>query len=291
MIIINEFTEKALTERLEVIRKEAKHSRCVHLKLSRTHIPVNSVTPTIQQYIEANIETTEQYQLFICEDGDAYLIGNNIASKEIQFFLIYLANTLHIEMKPITTVYELPAQVYAVLTSVDEKIQRQLTKKITIKHGEENVKITQKRHSILSVMNEESAKNTILINRKSHTKPQIMVIEDDSFTRQLVINIMQKQYAISGTGNPSEALKMYIRLAPEILFLDINLPDVTGHELLERIIALDPHAYVVMLSGNADKDNITTAINKGAKGFVGKPFTKDKLLQYIEKRLTIQPSI
>lgn len=286
MIIIQEYAEKALTERLETIKQEAKHSRCVTLKFSSTPITASSAIPTIQQYLETNVETTEQYQLFICEDGDAYLLGNNIASKDIQMFLMYLEKTLNIDIRSMATLYELPAQIYPVLTSVDEKIQRKANIKNTAMSAIEQSKQQQKRHSILSVVNEEHAKSAIIKQRKERTRPQIMVIEDDSFTRQLVINLLQKQYAIAGTGTSSEALKMYVRLAPDILFLDINLPDISGHQFLERIIELDPNAYIIMLSGNADRENIVHAISKGAKGFVGKPFTKDKLLQYIEKRLS-----
>ncbi len=92
---------------------------------------------------------------------------------------------------------------------------------------------------------------------------------------------------MTGLSVATYALDKYTNIAPDILFLDINLPDVTGHELLEKILILDPDAYVIMLSGNCDRDNITQAISKGAKGFIAKPFTKDKLFQYIDRCPTI----
>lgn len=283
MIIIQEYAEKALTKRLEIIRKEAKPARCIHIRFASTDIPINTITPTIKHYIESNIETTEQTQLFICTDGDAYLIGHHIATKDIQFFLKYLGDTLEIDILTIATLYELPTKIHAVLTSVDTKIQQQDAQKISVETSNAQAKEHKKRSAILHVINKDTARSSIINTRKKRVKPQVMVIEDDAFTRQLVLNIMRKQYPIEGTGKPAEALSMYIKLAPNVLFLDINLPDVTGHELLERILEIDPNAYVVMLSGNADANNITAAMAKGAKGFVGKPFTKDKLLQYIDK--------
>jgi two-component system chemotaxis response regulator CheY len=73
-----------------------------------------------------------------------------------------------------------------------------------------------------------------------------------------------------------------------VLFLDIGLPDIDGLKVLERIFKLDPQAYVVMFSGNGSKEHIMRAVELGARGFVGKPFTKEKLFQYIEKSPFVQ---
>jgi two-component system chemotaxis response regulator CheY len=127
----------------------------------------------------------------------------------------------------------------------------------------------------------------IISRRASRETPELMMIEDDAFSRRLVENVLQKQYSITGLGEATLALETYARIAPDLLFLDIDLPDVTGHELLEKILKLDPNAYVIMLSGNCDRENITQAMSKGAKGFVAKPFTRDKLFQYITRCPTI----
>ena len=90
------------------------------------------------------------------------------------------------------------------------------------------------------------------------------------------------------TGDGQGALMGYVNKAPDVLFLDIGLPDIDGHAVLEKIFKLDPDAYVVMFSGNKDRDNVMKAVELGAKGFVGKPFTSEKLLQYIQKSPFIQ---
>ena len=71
----------------------------------------------------------------------------------------------------------------------------------------------------------------------------------------------------------------------EELILDINLPDVTGHDLLERILLIDPDAHVIMLSGNADQTNIVQAMSKGAKGFIAKPFELKELRDELHRLL------
>lgn len=146
----------------------------------------------------------------------------------------------------------------------------------------------QRRRSAILKGDLKSPAANINQRRARREKSCVMVIEDDAFTRQLVKNAIQKQHDVTALGEATHALDTYASLAPDVLLLDINLPDVTGHELLERIMQIDPSAYVVMLSGNVDSHNVHQAISKGAKGFIGKPFTKDKLMQYIKNCPTIR---
>ena len=114
-----------------------------------------------------------------------------------------------------------------------------------------------------------------------------MVIEDDAFSRRLVEKVMKNVCTLTSLGSAETALDAYTLSAPDMLFLDINLPDVSGLDLLEKIRKIDPNAYIVMLSGNADRVNITTAMQLGARGFVAKPFTTEKLFQYVNRCPTI----
>lgn len=111
---------------------------------------------------------------------------------------------------------------------------------------------------------------------------QVMLVEDDPVTRRMVSNIVKDKYSLITAKDALEAVANYLMYAPDIVFLDINLPDVSGFHVLHQIIACDPKAYVVMFSGHSYLDNITTALGNGASGFVAKPFRKEKLTHYIE---------
>ena len=76
--------------------------------------------------------------------------------------------------------------------------------------------------------------------------------------------------------------------APDAVLLNIGLPDASGLEVLKCIRALDPYAYVVMLTGQASRENVLQATQLGAKGFIGKPFTSEKLLSCIAKSPFVQ---
>lgn len=283
MIIIREQTEKKLVERLEALRKNHEIARCLAFHFTGELEYFESIISHIIRYVEKHLEINYQHQLYICEDKNVYLLGQMMAPKILQNLAEEVAQEFNIDAEDLTTLYELPGHIYPLLSKLDDTLQKENNEKREAKHQALTAEEQKKHRSILSVVNEEGAKETIIRKRMHRKHKEVLIIEDDSFTRQLVVNLLQKRCFIKGIGNPANALSTYVAMAPDITFLDINLPGVSGHELLRRIMQLDPKAYVVMLSGNADKQNITEAIQQGAKGFIGKPFTKDKLLQYLEK--------
>lgn len=118
--------------------------------------------------------------------------------------------------------------------------------------------------------------------KSKRTIPYVLLVEDDEMTRRLVATMFKEQYHVITAANAKEALSKYLTNAPDIVFLDINLPDHDGFQVLKKILENDPEAYVVMFSGNSYIDNITHALTIGASGFVAKPFNGDKMRHYID---------
>ena len=118
--------------------------------------------------------------------------------------------------------------------------------------------------------------------RKARLPLHILLVEDDPITRRLVTQLFKENYAVITAKDGQEALTNYLLHAPDLVFLDINLPDASGFAVLRAILASDPDAYVVMFSGNSYLDNVTHALNMGASGFVPKPFKREKMNHYIE---------
>jgi CheY-like chemotaxis protein len=127
----------------------------------------------------------------------------------------------------------------------------------------------------------------LLEERKNRKGVHILLVEDEPFTLKLIEGILQENTIIKATDG-EEAVEAYMLNAPDIVFLDINLPGLDGHKVLQQIIAFDPDSYVVMLSGNTLMKDISHALNRGAKGFVVKPFPKEKLLNYVELCKTVK---
>ncbi|MDX1975923.1 MAG: response regulator [Rickettsiales bacterium] len=286
MIIIDQDTDRTLANTLEKFRAEEKHARCIYFRLSNQQTAdvgfKDKLVASAKQHI-ATIDT----QVFLCGDGDIFILAPTIPSKGRRDFILDIATyTCQAASDEWVQFVELPLHINKLLIVIEAKLEKHRKAEEEKKKQAEQALAERKRQAILSGgMYKHS---DIKEKRANRETPEMMIIEDDAFSRRLVENVLQKRYPLTGLGEATYALDTYTRVAPDLLFLDINLPDVTGHELLEKIIALDPEAYVIMLSGNCDRENITQAMSRGAKGFVAKPFTKDKLFQYIERCPTIK---
>ena len=87
----------------------------------------------------------------------------------------------------------------------------------------------------------------------------------------------------NGTASSAaEAIEKHLLLVPDIVFLDIGLPDADGFMVLNHIHHYDPDCMVVMFSGDSFLDNRVRALSAGAGGFLPKPFNRDSFVHYIE---------
>lgn len=112
---------------------------------------------------------------------------------------------------------------------------------------------------------------------------QVLVVEDENFSRRLLSSVMEKEYETLTARNGADALHSYAINFPDIVFLDIQMPDLNGHAVMREILTHDPQAYIVMLSANSSQKEVISSIKEGAKGFIVKPFKKDKIQAYIDK--------
>jgi len=284
MIIIDEQASSKLIQALKsLVDPEGKH--CIRL------YPVDGNTEQTRQQIVAQAQKhLSGCNTYFCEDGEVFLLAH-ASVKECKKTMLAVANVFKIQpAEYIGEPYDLSLQTGALLMLLEKKVEsrRKAEETLTKQQAQEQAaaQTARKRQGILEQSAHRGA-SEIAALRSARGEPHLMIIEDDPFSRRLVNNVLQKQYKLTALESADGALSTYADLAPDLLFLDINLPDVTGHELLEKIIALDPHSYVIMLSGNADRENILQAMSRGAKGFVAKPFSRDKLFQYIERCPTI----
>lgn len=123
---------------------------------------------------------------------------------------------------------------------------------------------------------------SISARRKRRDEPVVMVVEDDRFTAYYASTILSTDFDFVLSKSGESAVQDYIEYAPDIVFLDIHLPGLNGHEVLQAINAVDPKAFVVMLSVDSVRDNIMQASTMGARKFLKKPFTKERLIETVK---------
>ena len=117
-------------------------------------------------------------------------------------------------------------------------------------------------------------------------KPRILVIDDEVGIRDSMRRTLEYQgYQFVGAATGQEGLALIERDPPDLVFLDIKMPGMDGLEVLDRIKASNPGVPVVMVSGHGTAQNAFEARDKGASGFIEKPFSEPVLLERIQKEL------
>lgn len=119
----------------------------------------------------------------------------------------------------------------------------------------------------------------------SRLPPRVLIVDDNDLMRALLRTILRsKQYDVIGeAGNGVDALELAERLRPDIICLDILMPEIGGLEALETIKTLYPQIVVVMVTGSPSVDNVREAIQGGASGFIIKPFNAGKVLDTVNR--------
>jgi two-component system chemotaxis response regulator CheY len=116
---------------------------------------------------------------------------------------------------------------------------------------------------------------------------RVLVVDDAAFMRKMVTDALSGggHEIVGEAGNGDEAIARYQELRPEVMTLDITMPEKDGLSALKEIIALDPGAKVVMCSALGQESKVLESIKLGAKDFVVKPFQADRVLSAIDKAL------
>ncbi len=116
---------------------------------------------------------------------------------------------------------------------------------------------------------------------------KILIVDDASFMRLNLRNILESQdYEVAGEAtNGNEAIKLYKETEPDLVTMDITMPEKDGITAMKEILEIDSSARVLVISAMGQEAYIKKAIVAGAKHFIVKPFKKDNVVQVIEKVL------
>lgn len=113
---------------------------------------------------------------------------------------------------------------------------------------------------------------------------RVLVVDDAAFMRVSIKNILSKNgYEICGEAeNGNVAIQKYQELIPDIVTMDITMPDMDGLASLKQILSFNPKANVIMISAMGQESMVREAIVSGAKGFIVKPFKEDVIISALK---------
>ena len=116
---------------------------------------------------------------------------------------------------------------------------------------------------------------------------RIMIVDDSNFMRTMIKSVLIKAgyEIVAEAENGAVAVQKYRQVKPDLIMLDITMPEMTGIEALKQIKSEFPHVKAIMVSAMGQKPMVMEAIEAGASDFVVKPFLEDKVIATIESVL------
>ncbi|MGM0378542.1 MAG: response regulator [Bacillota bacterium] len=116
----------------------------------------------------------------------------------------------------------------------------------------------------------------------------VLIVDDAAFMRMMIKDVLTKNdYEVLGEAeNGKVAIEKYKELSPDLVIMDITMPEVNGIEAVKTIKDNDPEARIVMCSAMGQQAMVIEAIQAGAKDFIVKPFQADRVIEAVKKALS-----
>jgi len=117
---------------------------------------------------------------------------------------------------------------------------------------------------------------------------KILIVDDAAFMRMMIRDILSKNgYEVVGEAeNGARAIERYKDLIPDLVIMDITMPEVDGIQAVKEIKKVNGEAKIIMCSAMGQQAMVIDAIQAGARDFVVKPFQPDRVLEAVRKVLS-----
>lgn len=115
----------------------------------------------------------------------------------------------------------------------------------------------------------------------------VLICDDAAFMRVMIKDILTKNgYEVAGESeNGIKAVEKYAETKPDLVMMDITMPEMDGIQALKKIKEADPGATIIMCSAMGQQAMVIESIQSGAKDFIVKPFQADRVLEAVKKAI------
>lgn len=116
----------------------------------------------------------------------------------------------------------------------------------------------------------------------------VLIVDDSQVNRRLLRNMLETEgYEVIGEAtNGKEGLEEFVKSSPDIVTLDVSMPEMNGIDALKLMREHNPHAKIIILSADSQREKKEEAALHGAVEFVTKPYKKSDILEAIERSIT-----
>ncbi|HHX94588.1 MAG TPA: response regulator [Clostridia bacterium] len=114
---------------------------------------------------------------------------------------------------------------------------------------------------------------------------RVLIVDDAAFMRMMIKDILVKNgFEIAGeAANGFEAVEKYKEVRPDVVTMDITMPEKDGIAAVKEIMAIDKQAVIIMCSAMGQQAMVMEAIQAGARDFIVKPFQQERVIQALQK--------
>lgn len=118
---------------------------------------------------------------------------------------------------------------------------------------------------------------------------RVLVVDDAIFMRATIGKMLEENgHSMVGEASTGiEAVEKFVEVKPDIVILDITMPEMDGIAALKRIKIIEPKAKIIICSAIGQKDKVVEAIEEGALSFIVKPFEADQLIDAVEQAMGV----
>lgn len=116
---------------------------------------------------------------------------------------------------------------------------------------------------------------------------KILIVDDAAFMRMMIKDILTKNGfdVVGEAADGAQAVEKYKETTPDLVTMDITMPEMDGIAALKAIKQINPNAKIIMCSAMGQQAMVIDAIQAGAKDFIVKPFQADRVIEAISKAL------
>lgn len=281
MIITDDAESKLLAQLLEV-RGERMQWHVVRLHGSRMKQGYQRIIRLRESQLGMIDLVQHAHSAYLCGDSDMFFLFYDASAeicaalREPLRQLMPFLDQLPVPLDELFTIHSLTRDYEAMLELVRVKKFAMLAQNQTRMQKERRVEDPGKQHYQWNVEMFAEAVH----KRRDRLRQLALLVEDDSVVRQMASAVLRPHYSLLPAADGYAGLELFNHHAPDIVFLDIDMPNINGIRVLQTMMEGDPQAVVVMFTAHNSHDILKQALALGARGFVTKPFTAGALLQH-----------
>ncbi len=274
----SEIVEEKLISDLQLLRENDQRFYCFYMR-DASLVDAEWFTENIKKVLPK-----KKISFYFCIRG-IFVISPVIASGDFKKIRALIAHKLNKDEKKISGLFEMydaNDDWHVIIKIAKDELKN---KRMDMKDNEHKDKLLRRKQRTEEVISGTIDKETLpdfdQIRDFRHQKI-VLIVEDESFSATLLKTLIGKGYGAVVANTGYEAINQYMQQSPDLVFLDIELPDINGIDVLSKLKSIDKNVNVVVVTAHGTTENIAKAMKHRVTGCVSKPVSRQKIMQYLK---------